>query len=209
MKYFALELCAGSIDQYFLESNEDVTGLVLPSVDQVLTSLIKGMAYIHSEGLVYGKIKPQNVLISARTQPAILQWADFGLVDPELEMISHSAETYHWVAPELIFKIGPKIADRNPNVYRPVPFSKVITKEEDVWSLGAVLYFFLSNGTLQPLPSPLPPTKWKEREQLLENYKIQLREEKKGWPKNISTDRGNLFDTHPYVHTAVIHKMTY
>lgn len=45
---------------------------------QVLHQMASGLAYLHSEGIVHGDIKPENILISLN-DPVLIKLADFGL----------------------------------------------------------------------------------------------------------------------------------
>jgi len=132
------------LDHLFLEDDhpKKYRGPPLPSSDIVLTSLIQGLNYIHSKGLIHIRIKPQNVLISL-TQPVVMKWADFGLFDVTIGMIN-SSNTKKWFAPEIIKEIDKK---RSNNSRKLSYFTRSMNKAAaDVWSTGAVFYYYLTEG---------------------------------------------------------------
>ena len=142
-RYFAFELCAGSLDQLFLPENHSkrYKGPQLPPACKVLTSLIRGLNHIHSKGLVHGRIKPQNVLISL-TQPVTMKWADFGLIDLKIGMVYE-----HWInkpgsfGDELCW-IAPEIIGEMEDYEYSSTLSYFISPKADTWSAGAVFYSF-------------------------------------------------------------------
>lgn len=136
-------MCAGSLDHLFLEDGDPnkYRGTSLPSPYMVINSLIRGLNYIHSKGLINVRIKPQNVLISL-TQPVVMKWADFGLYDMTIGMIN-SSNTKKWFAPE----ITNKMKDQSDYTH----LSDFIRDgmnfaAADVWSAGAVFYYYLTEG---------------------------------------------------------------
>ncbi|XP_059351755.1 uncharacterized protein LOC130694039 [Daphnia carinata] len=81
--YYALELCAASLDQLFLEEDDPkkYNGCI-PRQVEVFHQLAKGLEYIHSMKLIHRDIKPENILITqmpGEYEEIIIQWADFGL----------------------------------------------------------------------------------------------------------------------------------
>lgn len=81
-RYYYLELCNASLDQVYLDDdNPKKYRGPLPSKEDILLQLAKGMKHVHDNKLVYQKAKPQNVLIySTKSSSSVLvKWADFGL----------------------------------------------------------------------------------------------------------------------------------
>lgn len=107
-KYYALELCAASLDQLFRPEGDPkkYRGPMPPYDLIVLLQLASGLQYIHGSGLIHGDIRPENVLISTGTagsrQRVLLKWADFGLY--RRNKVNHCDDRFgsHWLAPEMI-----------------------------------------------------------------------------------------------------------
>jgi serine/threonine-protein kinase/endoribonuclease IRE1 len=131
-RYFILEQCAASLQGFF---DQDYIG-PMPSDVQVLYQLSRGLDYIHSKGLVYCKIKPENILISL-TRPVVMKWADFGLSkltqDSNLSGNVGSAESVCWMAPEILVQT-------NKNEIC------AYSKESDIFSAGCVYFYFLTRA---------------------------------------------------------------
>jgi len=131
--FIALELCQGDLDfyvQHQIDFEHD-----LPR-DAILSHCCAGVEQLHSLGVIHRDIKPSNILITYgsrnRCRRAVI--ADFGLsrqVNPGRHSISvtdlHGTEG--WAAPE-VFQCD---------------VSK-ITYSVDIFSLGCVFYFVLSDG---------------------------------------------------------------
>ncbi|CAG5098136.1 Oidioi.mRNA.OKI2018_I69.XSR.g15400.t2.cds [Oikopleura dioica] len=131
--YIALELCQGDLDFYV--QNQHTFESDLPR-DEILKHCCAGVEQLHSLGVIHRDIKPSNILITYgnrhRCRRAVI--ADFGLsrqVNPGRHSISvtdlHGTEG--WAAPE-VFQCD---------------VSK-ITYSVDIFSLGCVFYFVLSDG---------------------------------------------------------------
>ena len=109
-RYFALELCQGSLDQLFLPDNDPqkYIGPRIPHNFAVLLQLALGLAYIHSKNLIHRDIKPENVLIhiDSTGDKITLKWAYFGLSKSMNERgsctLSGVKGTKNWLAPELL-----------------------------------------------------------------------------------------------------------
>ena len=103
-RYFALELCQGSLDQLFLPDNDPrkYKGPRIPHNFAVLLQLALGLAYIHSKNLIHRDIKPENVLIhiDSTGDKITLKWADFGLSKSVNER--GTCALSYWLAPELL-----------------------------------------------------------------------------------------------------------
>lgn len=125
LRFFMLELCAASLQGFF---DQDYTGH-MPTDVEVLCQLSRGLDYIHSKGLVYRKVKPDNMLISLTT-PVVMKWADFGLnqmSDSSTE--SSSIEPLCWMSPEVLS--NGTCAD---------------SKESDIFSAGCVYFYYLTRA---------------------------------------------------------------
>lgn len=137
-RYFGMELCVTSIDQFFLpEEDEKKYKGPVPSDEKFCFQLISGLQYIHEKGLVHGSIKPTNILISSSNDNPQIKLSDFGLTSSSRlneghttkRLISGFLSSRYWAAPELL----------NNGQNEP-------TKESDIFSAGSVFFYFLSNG---------------------------------------------------------------
>jgi len=146
LRFYAFELCTGSLDQVFLHEDDPqkYRGPPLPRHINVLLQLAEGLAYIHSKGLVHRDIKPANVLISiSNTEPAvaILKWADFGLTKETDECgtyeMSGQRGTLYWMAPEILAYFNRK-GPSGPNNF---------TYLTDVFSAGCLFFSVVTCGT--------------------------------------------------------------
>lgn len=72
--YFVLEYCAATLKEV-LDSIPGVKKLPMHQVQDYLLQLLKGMAYIHSQGVIHRDIKPANLLLS---NDEVLKLSDFG-----------------------------------------------------------------------------------------------------------------------------------
>ncbi|KAK4004994.1 Uncharacterized protein APZ42_016109 [Daphnia magna] len=144
-KYFALELCAASLDQCCLADRDSrkYKGF-LPPDHEVLLQLANGLEYIHSRKLLHRDIKPENVLISL-TEPALVKWSDFGLCKPlskkEAMAINGIKATHYWTAPEIL-----DLENQHPSSSDPDGLRGRGTVSSDIYALGLVFFSFLTNG---------------------------------------------------------------
>lgn len=87
----------------------------------------RGMAYIHSQGVIHRDLKPENVLIDEDFR---LKLADFGIACEEAvcDLLADDPGTYRWMAPEMIKR-------------------KSYGRKVDVYSFGLILWEMLT-GTI-------------------------------------------------------------
>ncbi|CAJ0606189.1 unnamed protein product [Cylicocyclus nassatus] len=131
-RYLALELCVASLNDYVTE--ETIREKVPISSTELLRQATEGLAHLHIMQIVHRDMKPQNVLLStagARGVRAVI--SDFGLckrVQPGRQSLSKRsglAGTDGWIAPEALICESTSF---------PV----------DVFSLGCIFYYVLSDG---------------------------------------------------------------
>ena len=130
-----MELCSASLFQVI---EKTYNGPPLPPDNDVMFQMANGLYYIHSQNLVHGNIKPENILISMDGQ---MKLSEFGLRKPREEKcyISGLKGTLLWMAPECLpSKRDETNTKRNP--------------ESDVFSCGCVYFVFLTreNGRIHP-----------------------------------------------------------
>lgn len=139
-RYFAVDLCAGSLDQYFSTEtiNKRYKGPQLPPDCDALLHLAHGLEYIHSMRLVHRDIRPENVLIALR--PVRLIWSDFGGSLPRFH--TPSRRDVCWMAPELLiyeqdFSSASIVNDQ---------VGEGGSVESDTFSLGCVFFYLVTRG---------------------------------------------------------------
>ncbi|XP_065558599.1 serine/threonine-protein kinase/endoribonuclease IRE1-like isoform X1 [Artemia franciscana] len=134
-RYIALELCAGTL-QDFIEGRYNGPAFDVKSSLRQATS---GLVHLHSLDIVHRDIKPQNVLLSLHTGRGQVRAmiSDFGLCKKmRIGRLSFSkrsgvAGTDGWIAPEMMdaFEI------------------QRTTCSVDIFSLGCVFYYVLTEGS--------------------------------------------------------------
>eukprot|EP00095_Tigriopus_kingsejongensis_P001876 maker-scaffold70_size417918-snap-gene-2.12 protein:Tk01876 transcript:maker-scaffold70_size417918-snap-gene-2.12-mRNA-1 annotation:"hypothetical protein DAPPUDRAFT_305906" len=131
-RYIALELCAATLQDY-------VDGrYVNPKLDTltILRQASQGLLHLHNLDIVHRDIKPQNVLISMPGSKGEIRAmiSDFGLCKKlKMGRMSFSrrsgvAGTDGWIAPEVMLS------------------HRSNTCSVDIFSLGCVFYYVMSNG---------------------------------------------------------------
>lgn len=108
-----------------------------PPADNVLLQIAKGLLYIHENHLVYGRVKPENILFfekNGNNESTIqVKWADFGIIEKSLNNTEIGSE--FWTrSPEW------------PNSISSDDIAAHFTVESDIWFTGGIFYYFLTNG---------------------------------------------------------------
>jgi len=149
-RYFALELCDGSLDKAFLPENhpKKYKGTLPNEVDFMLQLSI-GLEYIHSKNLVHRDIKPENVLISSSMGKVVMKWGDFGLSKDTSRngdySMSRCRGTENYWAPE-IFEIARKNDCSFETNIDYMNMETKITIMSDIFACACVFFKFLTNG---------------------------------------------------------------
>jgi serine/threonine protein kinase len=122
---FALELCAGTLQQY---CDRTYFG-PMPGQLEAMIQMSSGLCHIHTKHLVHGDIKPENILLSFpdSSSKVVLKISEFGLckIAPKL----------HYIAPEL--------QDCSSTEK---DFHKISTSSSDTYALGYTFVHFLNRS---------------------------------------------------------------
>ena len=96
----------------------------------ILTQILEGLAYLHSEGIIHRDLKPQNVLIARRGNRYIPKITDFG-ISKQLDEGQSSAVSNS--------VLGGTRAYASPEQLK----ERTIRKNTDLWSFGVIAYQML------------------------------------------------------------------
>ena len=134
-RYFVLELCAASLEDYCKGKYQGP----MPTDEQVLFQLASGLEFIHSKGILYRGVIPQNVLISS-TKPVQMKYCDFGLSKSVNERgtctLSLIKGTVNWYSPEemkILMHLEKSEIQRG-------------SVKSDIFSAGCLFLYFLLRG---------------------------------------------------------------
>lgn len=140
--YIALELAEFTLGDLVETSRTDEIGL---SKEELCRQSALGLHHLHKLNIVHRDIKPQNILISFPMKPSgerKVMISDFGL-SKQLSNLDtcHTSSamryfdgTQGWMAPEIV---NAKISEDK---------TLVPTKSADIFSLGCVFYYIISDG---------------------------------------------------------------
>lgn len=113
--YFFLEFCPlGSLRRLV-----SIRGrLEVEEIRPIAAQIIEALCYIHSEGIIYGDLKAENVLLNARGE---LKLCDFNLSGTRVTLENKVQGTLSYISPEVIEGL--------PRNFK-----------SDFWALGVLLY---------------------------------------------------------------------
>lgn len=142
--YLVLEYCnEGSFERLY-EQRPDLPPLKWV---RLMEKVLQGVEFAHAQGLVHRDMKPENVLIhrgsDRRVRPKV---SDFGLSKAASLHGSTRMTSTGAVAGTLQYMPREQLLDfRN------------VTPAADVWSLGAMLFRFLTRRPARPVPAGVDP----------------------------------------------------
>ena len=142
--YFVMEHCPGGSVADYMEANGGKlsTAMALPIMRQAL----RGMAFVHQNGVVHRDMKPQNILLSGTPASPVAKIADLGLAK-NFERAGLSGHTMTG-------------AYAGTPIYMPkeqLTGYKYVKPVSDVWSLGATFYNMLTGATPRDFPKGCDP----------------------------------------------------
>lgn len=106
----------------------------------IMIDVLKGLSYLHAEGIVHRDIKPGNILLD---QDDTGYLADFGLSCYLSEDRGSFRGSPHFVEPGLFVRI------RSPSIN----WNVKLTCATDIWAFGMTMYGLLKNS-IEPCPWP-------------------------------------------------------
>lgn len=98
-----------------------------PQIRQIITGTLKGLGYLHENGLIHRDIKPPNILLNIDRDIITAKICDFGIskmVGSEATALSNVIGTFEYMSPE---QLGSN-ADQKINT------------NSDLWSVGVLIY---------------------------------------------------------------------
>jgi serine/threonine protein kinase len=107
-------------------------------LERTVIQVLKGIAIMHTQGIVHRDIKPQNMLMTAAKEVWISDFGKAKYIDTELpKTLEVYTGTYWFSAPELLMKsiLG---YDRSVSDY----------EKSDMWAIGATLYYIVTGQYL-------------------------------------------------------------
>ena len=124
MEYISGGDLAGYVESKEFELTEKVTAYIIYSIASAIN-------YINLYGVIHRDLKPENIMLVKKSPNPTIKLIDFGLarVLAHYETLDEGFGTITYVAPEVLTR-------------------KPYNKQIDVWSLGVLMYYLLSNGQL-------------------------------------------------------------
>jgi serine/threonine protein kinase len=106
-----------------------------PEVRQITIQVLEGLSFMHENGFVHRDLKPGNIMVVSRTPRWFVKITDFGISKRRQQGVTtlHTMQrgTLGFAAPEVLGMDGAEGS---------------YTFAVDIWSLGAVTYYMLTNS---------------------------------------------------------------
>ncbi|MCO5565342.1 hypothetical protein L7F22_019015 [Adiantum nelumboides] len=167
--YIALELCPASLAEVIEKPNEYQSLSAMLKPKKALSQIASGLQHLHSLSIVHRDIKPQNILVSQTSKGDLkMLLSDFGL-SKRLDGIAQTSfsqtvnnpgGTFGWRAPEILrgdvnLDAGADTCNSTSSISstsenggetKPSEDRKRLTRAIDIFALGCLMYYVLSNG---------------------------------------------------------------
>jgi len=131
-----MELCAGSLEDRVAARTETDEAAFLDELEQIL----EGLVALHDMHIIFGDVKPDNLLVNADGQ---IVFADFGDArDARVDYRSRSPHELGWGAP--MYHARPDVMNQN------------LTTASDMWMVAQTAVHLWSCEKAVTNPSPLP-----------------------------------------------------
>ena len=66
-----------NLKEYSLKNNHKNTKIPMDKIKSIATSLLKGLAYLHENGVIHRDLKPENILVN--DDLSVVKILDFGI----------------------------------------------------------------------------------------------------------------------------------
>jgi serine/threonine protein kinase len=105
--YMVMEYLEGRSLRALIQDNEEID---FPSMLRIMSQIAKALAFAHSEGVIHGDIKPDNIMVLTN---GLAKLVDFGLAQQQngwqnAQLVTGGTPAY--MAPEKIGTAGPTVA---------------------------------------------------------------------------------------------------
>jgi serine/threonine protein kinase len=163
--YYAMKYVRGSrLDEYAAQ------GAPLRDRLRKFQAVCDAVAFAHAHGVIHRDLKPQNIMIGAFGEVLVLDWGVAKIRDDPCESVGTVVGTRHYMSPEQARGEIDRIDERS-----------------DIYSLGTVLYFLLSE---QPKVS-------KAARAVCSKAMAVAKEARYATASELSADIGRLLDAEP------------
>ena len=133
-------------------------------------SVCDALAFAHAHGVIHRDLKPQNIMIGSFGEVLVLDWGVAKIRDIPCESVGTVVGTKHYMSPEQARGEIDQIDERS-----------------DIYALGAVLYFLLTD---QPKVS-------KAARAICSKAMASVKESRYATASDLSADIGRLLDAEP------------
>ena len=129
-------MCDGTLNEFVRGKLPTIPRSAIQDKD-IIGQLILGLSYLHGKNIVHKDVTPNNVLLLKKEDLTLVKLADFGLS----KQLKDGASTFsRTVNPGTAGYASPEILEINEDNPKKPTFAS------DIWSLGAVVFFVLSQG---------------------------------------------------------------
>ena len=204
--YYAMKLVRGKrLDEYTRDETSNKDKL------RKFQSVCDAVAFAHSHGVVHRDLKPQNIMIGAFGEVLVLDWGvakivreqqprpereDYALTISKAASATNEETTTHGTVIGTANYMSPEQASGD---------NRQVDERSDVYSLGAILYFLLTNKSPKAIavdspvlrPREVNPKITKAAEAVCLKAMSTDRESRYSSAGELSSDIGKLLDAEP------------